>query len=244
MRQIRIHTPQPLVAGNEVELDPHATEHVARVLRMRVGDALVLFNGDGRDCPAILTRCDKRSVTARIGSTIEVHLESPLRITLAQALISGHKMDLVIQKAVELGVHAIVPVATERATVQLDARRAGKRMAHWQAVVAGACEQCGRSTMPRVAPLQGLHDWTESLPDDGALRLALLPGAVQRVRDLAPAAAGMVLAIGPEGGFSRADSDCLDQAGFSGLSLGSRILRTETAGLAALAALQAVHGDG
>ena len=244
MRQIRIHTPQPLIIGQEIELDPRAREHVARVLRMRAGDRLVVFNGDGRDCTATLTRCDKRCVMARVLETSHVGLESPLRITLAQALVSGSKMDLVIQKAVELGAHAIVPVTTEHATVRLEPDRAGKRLAHWQAVVVAACEQSGRSRLPRVAPVQSLCGWAEELDDDIALRLALLPTATQRVTELTPAGRKVTLAVGPEGGFSPADRECLQQAGFSGLNMGPRILRTETAGLAALAALQAVHGDG
>lgn len=244
MRQTRIHTPQALIVGSELELDARATEHVARVLRMRAGDPLVLFNGDGRDYLARLARCDRRAAVARIERGEENTLESPLKITLAQALVSGNKMDLVIQKAVELGVHAIVPLATERATVRLDTARAAKRLPHWQAVAIGACEQCGRSRIPQLAPVQSLPEWTMSLHDDAALRLALLPEAHQRIADLASCADRIVLAVGPEGGFSSADGECLRQSGFSGLSLGPRILRTETAGLAALAALQAAHGDG
>ena len=243
MRQIRIHVYQPLSPGNELVLDEGATEHVSRVLRMRIGDPLVLFNGDGRDYPARLTCCERREVRAQVDNAVDVATESALRLVLAQALVSGSKMDLVIQKAVELGVHAIVPLATERGTVQLDQRRAEKRLAHWQGVVVSACEQCGRSIVPQVSSLQSLSAWTSSLSDDGALRLALLPDADKRVGDLRPEAPGALLAVGPEGGFSPADIRHLEKAGFKGLKLGPRILRTETAGIAALAALQSRYGD-
>ncbi|MGB8635021.1 MAG: 16S rRNA (uracil(1498)-N(3))-methyltransferase [Rhodanobacteraceae bacterium] len=243
MRQIRIHVSQPLAPGTELALNDGAAEHVSRVLRMRTGDTLVLFNGDGRDYPATLTQCERREVRAHVDDAVDVDTESPLRLVLAQALVSGSKMDLVIQKAVELGVHAIVPLATERGTVQLDERRAEKRLAHWQGVVVSACEQCGRSTLPQVASVQPLSGWCASLMDDEALRLALIPGTDQRVRDLALGKAGAVLVVGPEGGLSAGDVQTLESAGFSGLALGPRILRTETAGLAALAALQSRFGD-
>lgn len=243
MRQTRIHVDQPLAAGREVVLDDRATEHVARVLRMRAGDEVVLFNGDGRNYPATLTHCEKRDARAQVERPVDVDTESALKLVLAQALVSGSKMDLVLQKAVELGVHAIVPLATERGTVQLDQHRADKRLAHWRGVVISACEQSGRSIVPRVSPLQTLSDWTGSLSEDGALRLALLPGADRRVRDLSLDDSGALLAVGPEGGFSPGDTEHLRKAGFTALGLGPRILRTETAGLAALAALQALHGD-
>ena len=243
MRQTRIHVDQPLAAGRNVMLDERATEHVARVLRMRAGDTVVLFNGDGRDYPSTLKHCEKREVRAHVDDAVDVDTESPLRLVLAQALVSGSKMDLVMQKAVELGVHAIVPLTTERGTVQLDERRAEKRLAHWQGVVVSACEQCGRSLVPQVSPLQSLSEWTGSLNEDGALRLALLPNADKRVRDLRLGTTQVLLAVGPEGGFSKRDTAQLDHAGFTALGLGPRILRTETAGLAALATLQALHGD-
>lgn len=243
MRHIRIFADQPLSIDQDIILGADATEHVARVLRMREGDAVVLFNGDGRDFPSTLTVCSRREVHARVDAAVPGIVDSALPLVLAQAVVRGNKMDLVIQKAVELGVHTLVPVLTERCTIELDARRAERRRQHWQSVVISACEQSGRSTVPSIAPLRSLSDWCAQLPTGDALRLALLPGADQRVRDLEPGQGGAMLVVGPEGGLSPMDMETLQDGGFTGLALGPRILRTETAGLAALAALQAMHGD-
>lgn len=243
MRHTRIFVDQPLSIDQDLVLGADATEHVARVLRMREGDAVVLFNGDGRDFPSTLTHCTRREVRARIDATVPGIGASALPLVLAQAVVRGNKMDMVMQKAVELGVHALIPLVTERCMIELDARRAERRQQHWQSVVISACEQCGRSTVPTIARLQSLSEWCADLADDGALRLVLLPGADQRLRDLDLGDAGAVLVVGPEGGLSSMDVETLTDAGFTGLALGPRILRTETAGLAALAALQAVHGD-
>jgi 16S rRNA (uracil1498-N3)-methyltransferase len=171
--------------------------------------------------------------------------ESPLQLTLAQGVARGEKMDLIVQKATELGVVRIVPLLTERSEVKLDAARAEKRLAHWRAVAASACEQSGRARLPEIAPTQPLASWLAGLAGDhSSLRLALLPEAARSSRDLRFAAAGVLLVVGPEGGLGERDIEALTTAGFDGLRLGPRILRTETAGLAALAALQALHGDG
>lgn len=243
MRQTRIHVNQALSPGTELALDDRATEHVARVLRMRVGDPLVLFNGDGLNYPSTVSRCARRDARVRVTEVVPGIGPSKLPLVLAQALVRGNKMDLVLQKAVELGVHSLIPVVTDRCTIELDERRAERRQQHWESVVISACEQCGRSTVPSIAAVRSLSDWCAKLPDDEAMRLALLPNAGRRVRDLAPGNAGAILVVGPEGGFSPADIQTLEGAGFTGLALGPRILRTETAGLAALAALQATHGD-
>lgn len=244
MRSIRIHVEQALAVGITVTLPAQAGEHVARVLRLAVGDPLVLFNGDGHDYAATLAEVGKRHVTATLQGRAPVARESPLPLVLAQGVARGEKMDLIVQKATELGASAIVPLLTERSEVKLDGERATKRLAHWQAVIASACEQSGRAVLPRIAPPQPLAGWLGSLGDDAALRLALLPGTGTRARDLAMPAAGALLVVGPEGGLGERDIAALDAHGFRGLGLGPRILRTETAGLAALAALQALHGDG
>ena len=243
MRTIRIHIDAPLAEGDALALPEQAGEHVARVLRLGVGDALVLFNGDGRDYPARIAALARREVRVEVGAAQAVEKESPLRLTLAQGIARGEKMDLILQKATELGVARIVPLLTERSEVRLDGERAGKRIAHWQAVIASACEQCGRARLPELLPLQALRGWLDGLADDGALRLTLLPDGTRQARALRPGPAGAVLAIGPEGGLGERDIAMLRAAGFDGLRLGPRILRTETAGLAALAALQALHGD-
>lgn len=243
MRTIRIHVELPLVVGSELNLPEQAAEHVARVLRLTAGDPVTVFNGDGHDYVATILAVGKRQVTARLTARQIVLNESPLRLTLVQGVARGEKMDLIVQKATELGVARIVPVLTERSEVKLDAARAQKRLIHWRAVAASACEQSGRALVPQISPVQPLSAWLESLVDTAALRLALLPDGTHSARKLHFADAGGVLMVGPEGGLGARDIDALTAAGFVGLALGPRILRTETAGLAALAALQALHGD-
>lgn len=243
MRNIRLHVAQPLLDGAEFPLPTQAGEHATRVLRLVTGDPLTLFNGDGCDYLAVILAVGKREVVVRVQQRRMLHNESPLALTLAQGVARGEKMDLIVQKATELGVTRIVPLLTERSEVKLDAARAGKRLAHWQAVAASACEQSGRARLPEILPALPLSAWLADLPDDGALRLALLPEATNSTRELRFGAAGGLLVIGPEGGIGDRDIGALTAAGFSGLRLGPRILRTETAGLAALAALQATHGD-
>jgi len=243
MRTIRIHVDVPLIAGDGLALPAQASEHVARVLRLAAGDPLTLFNGDGHDYPAIIEHAGKREVVVRVGDGQPAETESPLRLTLAQAVARGEKMDLIMQKATELGVVRIVPLLTERSEVKLDTSRAEKRLAHWRSVVASACEQSGRARLPEVLAAQPLQTWLDQLAADGALRLALLPDGTKNARDLRFGPAGGILVIGPEGGLGERDRQALTASGFAGLRLGPRILRTETAGMAALAALQALHGD-
>ena len=244
MRTIRIHVDLPLTIGAEHALPVQAGEHVTRVLRQVVGDRLNLFNGDGCDYTANIISAGKREVMVRIESSLPLSNESPLKLTLAQGVARGEKMDFIVQKATELGVTCIVPLLTERSEVKLDANRAEKRLAHWRAVAASACEQCGRATLPQIYPALPLTAWLTDLDQDGALRLALLPEARHSARELKFGGADGLLVVGPEGGLGERDITALGTAGFAGLRLGPRILRTETAGLAALAALQALHGDG
>jgi 16S rRNA (uracil1498-N3)-methyltransferase len=243
MRDIRIHVDAALLPGSELALPAQAGEHVGRVLRLVGGDLLTLFNGDGCDYATRIASVDKREVRVQVLACHPVRRESPLALTLAQGVARGEKMDLIVQKATELGVVRIVPLLTERAEVKLDAARAEKRLAHWRAVAASACEQCGRACLPEIVAALPLATWLDQLHPGHALRLALLPGAIQSARDLHFDQAGGLLVVGPEGGLGERDVRALMAAGFSGLRLGPRILRTETAGLAALAALQALHGD-
>jgi 16S rRNA (uracil1498-N3)-methyltransferase len=244
MRTIRIHVDQPLAVASELNLPPQAAEHVVRVLRMNPGEPLTVFNGDGNDYAAVIVAVGKREVMLRIEQVRPLANESPLQLTLAQGVARGEKMDLIVQKATELGVVRIVPLLTERSEVKLDAARAEKRLMHWRAVAASACEQSGRARLPEIAAALPLSTWLTSLTGDGALRLALLPEAARSSRELRFNGAGGLLVVGPEGGLGERDINALTAAGFDGLRLGPRILRTETAGLAALAALQALHGDG
>jgi 16S rRNA (uracil1498-N3)-methyltransferase len=243
MRLTRCHVALPLRPGDEVVLPEHAANHLSRVLRLREGDPCVLFNGDGNDYPSRLTAIGKREVRVEVLSMRAVENESPLRVVLLQGIARGEKMDLILQKATELGVAAIVPVSGDRTEVRLDAERAEKRLAHWRSVVESACEQSGRARVPHLSAPASLDAASRALDGEG-LRLVLDPQGEHRLDSLAPPAGNSVwIAIGPEGGWSPRDRDILHAAGFTGLRLGPRVLRTETAGLAAIAALQARFGD-
>ena len=243
MRIPRVYVNDSLRVGHEVLLPEQAGEHVARVLRLERGHALILFNGDGHEYDARLATLAKRAVTAEITAVRTSDREAPLTLTLAQGIARGDKMDWILQKATELGVARIVPLVTERTEVKLDEDRAERRLAHWTSVVAGACEQSGRNRLPTIEPPQKLDRWLGSLGNDPALRLALLPDGDTNLRQLASVENGALLVVGPEGGFSEHDIVLLGQGGFRGLRLGPRVLRTETAGIAALAALLALYGD-
>jgi 16S rRNA (uracil1498-N3)-methyltransferase len=243
MRLTRVHIPQPLVPGAEVTLPEAAAAHLTRVLRLGVGDACIAFNGDGNDYAATLASVGKRDVRLNIGDATPVDRESPLRITLLQGVAKGEKMDLILQKATELGVSAIVPAWSQRSDVKLDGERAAKRLDHWRGVVSSACEQSGRAAVPTVAAAVALQPALATLAPHDA-RLLLDPIGEHSARSLQLVdGASVCIAVGPEGGWSPLDRDQLLAAGFTGLRLGPRVLRTETAGLAAIAALQARFGD-
>lgn len=243
MRVTRCPVSLPLQAGQTLSLPEDAANHLLRVMRLREGDACVLFNGDGHDYAATIVAAGKRDAQVRIESATPLANESSLRITLLQGVARGEKMDLILQKATELGVAAVVPVNAERTEVKLDAARAEKRVAHWNNVVQSACGQSGRAVIPRLGAPLALAAAMAVLPAD-TLRLTLDPEGSHRLSTLQAApSGGVVIAIGPEGGWSPRDRQQLAAAGFQGLQLGPRILRTETAGLAAIAALQARLGD-
>jgi 16S rRNA (uracil1498-N3)-methyltransferase len=242
MRRIRVFVELPLQPGAEVVLPPFAAEHLLRVLRLPEGAPVVCFNGDGHDYAGHLAGRGREARFACGGRIPAAAPESPLRITLAQCVARGEKMDAILQKATELGVAAVVPLVSERTEVRLDAERAERRAAHWQRVLRSACEQCGRAVVPGLAAVQTLPAWAASLPGDVA-RHVLDPANGVPVSALAHPSGDLVLVVGPEGGLSERDLAALRAAGFAGLRLGPRVLRTETAGPAALAALQARHGD-
>lgn len=238
----RFFCPQPLVPHGLAELPPAAAHHALRVLRLKVGDAVTLFNGAGGEYAGILVECG-RAVRAQLGERRDVERESPLTLVLAQCLPSGDRMDWVVQKAVELGVARIQPLEAARSVVRLAGERAARRGEHWRQVAVSACEQCGRNRVPDVAPLLDLRQWLAELAqNDGSCRLVLSPGEGRRPRDLA-GERSCVLLVGPEGGLDEGEREAARLAGFAPLALGPRILRTETAGPAALAALGALHGD-
>lgn len=242
MRSIRSHIEAELIEGSTLALPETTATHLLRVLRLGVGDEVLLFNGDGFDYRARISALGKRTAEVHIEARIEVSRESPLTVTLAQALARGEKMDWVLQKATELGVTRIAPVVTERTEVKLDAERADRRLHHWRGVVASACEQCGRARLPHIEEPRTLGEFLAACKAEGQLILALDPEGEHRLSAL-PAFDQLTLVIGPEGGLSPRDLGQLHAAGAQGLRLGPRILRTETAGIAALAALQALRGD-
>lgn len=237
----RFHCPQPLRPGSVVDL-PEAVAHHLHVVRQQSGDELVLFNGEGGQARARLVEIGKRRATAEILAIEAVDVELPFRVTLAQGLPEGSKMDWIVEKAVELGVAAIQPLAAQRSVVRLSGERADKRLAHWQAVVVSASEQCGRNRLADVAPVQDFHRWLAA-PSTGT-RILLSPRAdasLAQWTHTTPAHDVTVL-VGPEGGFTEQEEDAARAAGALALSMGPRVLRTETAGLAALAILAAGWG--
>lgn len=238
----RIYLPATLTVGTEVALDARAAGHAVRVLRLRIGDALTLFNGDGNDYAAELTEVRREHAVCRILAAHERPTESPLTIELAQGISRGERMDHTIQKAVELGVQRIIPLATERSQVKLSGEREEKRLHHWQGIILHACEQSGRSRIPELLPVQRLDQWLSGRSRNGHA-LFLDPEGDIGVSGLSGPVGAVSLLVGPEGGLSPAERALAVQAGFLRMRLGPRILRTETAALAALAALQGVWGD-
>lgn len=239
----RFYCPIPLAPGQTARLTETVSRHALGALRLRVGDGLVLFNGDGTECEAELVQ-GGREAQARVLSCRPVSRESPLTVTLAQGISSGERMDYTLQKAVELGVARIQPLTMRRTVVRLDADKRMRRRAHWQGVVMSACEQCGRAHLPAVEDILDFSDWLATPAAGNGLRLLLDPDARTRLRDLPPAESPLILLAGPEGGLDPVERDAALRRGFRPICLGPRILRTETAAVAALAAMQALWGDG
>ena len=241
MRLTRSHVELPLQVGDSVLLPEATAAHLLRVLRLQEGDACVLFNGDGHDYDARITAIGKREARAQVLSARRVDNESPLRITLLQGIARGEKMDWILQKATELGVARFLPVSSDRSEVKLDAQRADKRLAHWRGIVTSACEQSGRAVIPDVAAAQSLAQGAGQRAGRGFILDPFAEASLSSLRGVAMDAC--TIAIGPEGGWSPRDREQLVAAGYEGLRLGPRVLRTETAGIAAIAALQAACGD-
>ncbi len=241
MARPRLYCPGLSAASGVFILPESAAHHAARVLRLREGDAVTLFGGSGGEYAASILGIDRREVSVTLGAHSPTERESPLRVTLVQALQAGDRMDVTVQKAVELGAVAIVPVAARRSVLRLDGERAAKRLAHWRQIVVAACEQCGRNTLPEICAIESLERWL-ARPAAGALRLFLSPHTCETLQSIPPAR-DVELLVGPEGGLAPEEVSAAEAAGFRPLRLGPRVLRTETAGMAALAALQARWGD-
>lgn len=212
-------------------------------MRARVGDEVVVFDGKGPEWPANIVSIRKNSVTLQLGDSVEAGTESALKVHLVQGISRGERMDFVVQKATELGVKRISPVLTEYGMVKLNAERAAKRREHWQKIAASACEQSGRTRLPLIDAPVALKTWFGNKPEQVDTELILAPGAAQPLTAIAAPQTKACLLIGPEGGFSDNEYDDASAAGFTAVSLGPRVLRTETAAPAALAVMQSIWGD-
>jgi len=243
MRVARFFVETPLKTGARLALPARAAHHATRVLRLRRGNSVILFDGRGGEYAATIADLARDAVAVEVGAWQDIERESPLAITLAQGISSAERMDLTIQKAVELGVAAIQPLATEKSVVRLDEKRAESRRAHWQRVVISACEQCGRNRLPEVRAPVSVAELC-ALTREEAAKWLLALDAETRVRDAATSLAeSLVIAAGPEAGFSDQETRTLREAGYTPVHLGPRVLRTETAALAAIASINAIVGD-
>lgn len=240
MRVPRIHTAHALSNAIELVLEPEASHHLTRVLRMGVGDAVTLFNGKGGEYASTIKAIARKTVTIKVGERQNNDRESPLAIHLGIAISRGERMDWIIQKATELGVSQISLLFTERVEVKLDADRAEKKLRHWQEVAINACEQCGRNRLPHLSLPQNMSGWFASTE---AIRKFVLHHRASPLPDALGVPSSIALLVGPEGGLSAAEIEQAENNGYVALSLGPRVLRTETAPLAALAILQSKWGD-
>lgn len=241
MRTIRVFVDRPLTCNIPVELSAEASHHVATVLRMRKGEVLEVFNGEGGSYRARIAGRGRGTVTIEPFEFDALEREAPLSITLAQGISRSQHMDYTLQKAVELGVRRIVPLVTAFSNVRLADARVPRRLQHWRSVIISACEQCGRNAVPVLLPPRSLSDWTAG--DADPLRLILDPRGNRTLGEFAGAGTGTTILSGPEGGFSEEEYETALRCGYAGIRLGPRILRTETAALTALALCQCLWGD-
>jgi len=240
----RIYHPSRLEESKPVLLDEQASRHLLKVLRLRPGADLILFNNRGGEYQARLEEGSRDQAIVNITAFTHSERESHLQIHLAQVIARGERMDQIIQKAVELGVHRFTPLTSARCGVRLEPAKAAKRLAHWQGVIVSACEQCGRNRLPEMDICTDLMSWLGPPAIDEGLRLTLHPEAGKRLSDLSPPQGRRVtLLIGPEGGLTESEVATAEGFGFDTITLGPRVLRTETAGMATVASLQALWGD-
>ena len=239
----RLYVAERLAAGAELRLGEEAARYLGRVLRLRTGETVHVFNGDDGEWSATISKSGKDRVTLSVHEAVSNTAEPQLRIHLVQGISRGERMDFVVQKATELGVDRITPVLAAHGVVKLDDKRAGKRRAHWRRVAESACEQSGRVNPPQVDVPLPLNDWLGSAAAGAATRLILSPGAGRSLTNIAAPSGGLCFLIGPEGGFSEREYDDARVSGFEAVTLGPRILRTETAAVAALAIAQGLWGD-
>jgi len=239
----RLFVSGQLINGGELVLEGDRARYLGRALRLAVGDEISVFNGEGGEWSARIDAMTKSTVTLGIGAQAESGTESALKIHLVQGISRGERMDFVVQKATELGVKRITPVLTEYGVVKLDAARAEKRRDHWQNVAASACEQSGRTRLPLIDTPMALKDWFGDKPTEVDAELILAPGAPTSLASIKAPETKVCVLIGPEGGFSQTEYEDADVAGFRAVSIGPRVLRTETAAIAALTVMQSLWGD-
>jgi 16S rRNA (uracil1498-N3)-methyltransferase len=242
MRIPRIFTTQTLTANATLTLEEGPSIHLSRALRMVADDSLILFDGAGSEWPARIQQVSKKAVTVILGERNERSSESPLQIHLGIAISRGERMDWVVQKATELGVSAITPLLSERTEVKLKGERVEKKLRHWQQIAISACEQSGRNTLPQLHPLTQLTDWATAVAAQRKYVLHHRAGAAGTSQASEPPSS-VALLVGPEGGLDDAEIASAGHAGFTALALGPRVLRTETAPVAAIAIVQARWGD-
>jgi 16S rRNA (uracil1498-N3)-methyltransferase len=242
MRLTRVYVDVELQTGQRLTVEGNAGNHIARVLRLRVGDTLTLFNGHGVEYGGLIEEMRRDTVVVSVLERRDVDRESPCRLTLAQGISRGERMDWVVQKATELGVWQIAPIFTERSIVQLDEKQASRKLQHWRSIAVAACEQSGRNRVPQITQPVGLYQLLEQRTSSGTA-LLLSPGAPLRIADLTGAGADITVLIGPEGGLADVEQQAAIKSGFTPVRLGPRVLRTETAAVCALSLLQQKFGD-
>ncbi len=239
----RLFVSEALGNGAGLTLDGEAARYLGRALRLRPGDAVAVFNGDGNEWLATVDGFSRDTVTLSVDAALEPVPEPPLDVHLVQGVSRGERMDTIVQKATELGVSRITPVIAQHGMVKLDGKRAERRRAHWQAVAVSACEQSGRARVPVIdAPLP-LNTWYGESARSGQRSLLLVPSAAAAMTSLAHPGDRLCILVGPEGGLSERECEDALVAGFDGVSLGPRTLRTETAAIAAIAVAQSLWGD-
>jgi 16S rRNA (uracil1498-N3)-methyltransferase len=239
----RLFIPGELCAGRQLQLDPEQARYVARVLRLRPGDVLRVFNGEYGEYGATVSSVAKTAAAIVIDAEIRTVTESPLRVHLVQAVSRGERMDIIVQKAAELGVKRITPVLTEFGVVKLAGERAEKRRDHWQKIANSACEQCGRTRPPLIDVAVALGTWFGGKTDASNVDLVLRPGAAIAMMSISAPATKVCLLVGPEGGLSEKEYENAELAGFTAVGLGPRVLRTETAAIVAITVAQSLWGD-
>ena len=243
MRTTRIFTERPIAAGTSLDLEEAPARHLRTVLRLRVGDELLLFDGSGSEFGARLGAITRNRVTAAVGERVREEPQPPLHITLVQAVAKGEHMEYALQKAVELGISRFAPVLTEYGVVRLTGERLENRRQHWRRIAIGACEQCGRAHIPEILPPRPLQEWLDESRTEPASRLTLDPTATRGLKDVAAPSGAVHCLIGPEGGLTAAEVNLARELDYLPIRFGPRILRTETAAAAVITAVQVLWGD-